>query len=77
MEDITSRVEAEERLRYLSYHDILTGLYNRTFMEEELEQRPMIRRFLLSSVMSTALSWLMMLSAMNRETGCLSRSPKY
>ncbi|NLY51629.1 MAG: diguanylate cyclase [Firmicutes bacterium] len=39
MEDITSRVEAEERLRYLSYHDILTGLYNRTFMEEELEQR--------------------------------------
>ncbi len=36
MEDITSRVEAEERLRYLSYHDILTGLYNRTFMEEEL-----------------------------------------
>ncbi len=36
MEDITSRVEAEERLRYLSYHDILTGLHNRAFMEEEL-----------------------------------------
>jgi diguanylate cyclase (GGDEF)-like protein/PAS domain S-box-containing protein len=38
MEDITSRVEAEERLRYLSYHDILTGLYNRAYMEEEIDR---------------------------------------
>ena len=37
MEDITDRVLAEE-LRYLSYHDTLTGLYNRAFLEEELER---------------------------------------
>ena len=39
MEDITSRVEAEEKLRYLSYHDTLTGLYNRTFLDEQLHRR--------------------------------------
>ena len=38
MEDITSRVEAEEKLRYLSYHDTLTGLHNRTFLEGEMER---------------------------------------
>lgn len=36
MQDITTRVQAEEKLRYLSYHDVLTGLYNRVFLEEEM-----------------------------------------
>ena len=36
--DITNRRELEERLRFLSFHDILTGLYNRTFFEEELRR---------------------------------------
>lgn len=36
--DITNRKELEERLRFLSFHDILTGLYNRTFFEEELRR---------------------------------------
>lgn len=39
IEDITARVLAEERLRYLSYHDSLTGLYNRAFIDEELVRR--------------------------------------
>lgn len=34
--DITERKQAEEDIRYLSYHDNLTGLYNRAFFEEEL-----------------------------------------
>ena len=38
MEDITDRVLAEEKLRYLSYHDTLTGLYNRAFLEDEIER---------------------------------------
>lgn len=36
--DVTGRKEAEERLLYLSYHDKLTGLYNRAFYEEELKR---------------------------------------
>ncbi|MCL6611303.1 MAG: diguanylate cyclase [Peptococcaceae bacterium] len=34
--DITERRQAEERLKYLSMHDIMTGLYNRTYFEEEM-----------------------------------------
>ncbi|KAF0226466.1 MAG: response regulator-like protein [Erysipelotrichaceae bacterium] len=37
-EDITSRKLAEEKMHYLSYHDQLTGLYNRRFYEEELRR---------------------------------------
>jgi diguanylate cyclase (GGDEF)-like protein/PAS domain S-box-containing protein len=32
--DITIRKNVEEQLKYLSLHDYLTGLYNRTFFEE-------------------------------------------
>jgi diguanylate cyclase (GGDEF)-like protein len=35
--DITTRKTHEEQLEYLSTHDVLTGLYNRTFYEAELE----------------------------------------
>lgn len=36
--DITSKVEADEALRHISYHDFMTGLYNRRFFEEELKR---------------------------------------
>jgi diguanylate cyclase (GGDEF)-like protein/PAS domain S-box-containing protein/putative nucleotidyltransferase with HDIG domain len=36
LNDITKIKQAEERLHYLSYHDQLTGLYNRRFFEEQL-----------------------------------------
>lgn len=36
--DITTRKVHEEQLEYLSTHDVLTGLYNRTFYEAELER---------------------------------------
>jgi PAS domain S-box/diguanylate cyclase (GGDEF) domain/uncharacterized domain HDIG len=35
-QDITKRKKAEEEVIYLSYHDKLTGLYNRRFYEEEV-----------------------------------------
>ena len=36
--DITERVENEKNIEYLNYHDVLTGLYNRRFYEEELKR---------------------------------------
>jgi len=36
--DITIRKNAEEQLKYLSLHDYLTGLYNRTFFEEGVQR---------------------------------------
>ncbi len=36
--DVTERRQTEERLKYLSFHDILTGLYNRSYFEEELKR---------------------------------------
>lgn len=36
--DITERKKAEEKLFYLSYHDYLTGLYNRRYFEMEMSR---------------------------------------
>jgi len=36
--DITERIENEKNIEYLNYHDVLTGLYNRRFYEEELKR---------------------------------------
>jgi diguanylate cyclase (GGDEF)-like protein/PAS domain S-box-containing protein len=38
IEDITERRQAEEHLRYISSHDVLTDLYNRFYFEEELSR---------------------------------------
>lgn len=36
--DYTEKKEKQEKIEYLSYHDQLTGLYNRYFFEEELKR---------------------------------------
>ena len=36
--DVTARNKAEDYLRYLGTHDVMTGLYNRTFFEETLQR---------------------------------------
>lgn len=36
--DITDPKKREDEYRYLSYHDPLTGLYNRRFLEEEIKR---------------------------------------
>lgn len=36
--DYTEKKEKQEKIEYLSYHDQVTGLYNRRFFEEELKR---------------------------------------
>jgi diguanylate cyclase (GGDEF)-like protein/PAS domain S-box-containing protein len=36
--DITDRKRVEEQIRYISFHDAVTGLYNRAFFEEEIRR---------------------------------------
>jgi len=36
--DITTRKNFEKRMKYFSFHDALTGLYNRAYFEEELKR---------------------------------------
>ncbi len=50
--DITERKQFEEALRHKSFHDRLTGLYNRHFMEEELERLDTRRQLPISIIMA-------------------------
>ena len=48
--DISDLRETEEKLWYMSFHDVLTGLYNRTYFEEELNRLEKGRQFPISVV---------------------------
>ena len=49
--DLTELKEKEEKLKYLSYHDGLTDLYNRSYLEEEMERLNTERQLPLSIIM--------------------------
>ena len=46
-----NRKQTEEKIKYLSFHDFLTGLYNRAYFEEELERYNFPRYYPLSIMM--------------------------
>ena len=50
--NITGRKKAEEKIIYLSFHDSLTGLYNRAYFEEEIKKLDTKRQFPLSFIIS-------------------------
>ncbi|MGE5629314.1 MAG: HD domain-containing phosphohydrolase [Solirubrobacterales bacterium] len=50
--DISERKKMEHELEYLSYHDQLTGLYNRRFFEEELKRMDVPRNYPLTLVVA-------------------------
>ena len=49
--DITEEKYAEDEIRYLSYHDRLTNLYNRTFFEEEIRRLDVKRQHPITIIM--------------------------
>jgi diguanylate cyclase (GGDEF)-like protein len=44
IQDISARKKAEEYLRYLGTHDVMTGLYNRAYFQETLQRLEKNRR---------------------------------
>lgn len=48
--DITEEKMREEKILYLSYHDALTGLYNRRFFEEEMRRLDSSRQLPISII---------------------------
>ena len=51
-QDITNLKETEEKLRFISIHDQLTGLYNRLYFEEEMSRLERGRVFPISTIMA-------------------------
>lgn len=49
--DVTYKKEQKNRIEYLSYHDALTGLYNRRFFEESLRRLDNQRNLPISIIM--------------------------
>lgn len=52
--DISKLKEKEDQIKYLSFHDQLTGLYNRRFYEEELRRLDTDRNLPISIIMADA-----------------------
>jgi diguanylate cyclase (GGDEF)-like protein/PAS domain S-box-containing protein len=50
IQDITHKKRAEARIKFLSFHDKLTGLYNRAYFEEELKRWNTNRQFPISLI---------------------------
>lgn len=51
IKDITNRKKYENKIKHVSFHDYLTGLYNRAFFEEELARLNVDRNLPLSIVL--------------------------
>lgn len=52
IQDVTLRKNTQDRILYLSYHDQLTGLYNRRYYEEELKRLDVERNYPLTLIMA-------------------------
>lgn len=50
--DVSDEYRKQEEIEFMSYHDKLTGLYNRTFLEEEIKRMNTQRQMPLSIVMA-------------------------
>jgi diguanylate cyclase (GGDEF)-like protein/PAS domain S-box-containing protein len=49
---IVEQKQREEKISYMSFHDILTGLYNRAFLEEEMQRLDTKRQLPIGMIMA-------------------------
>lgn len=50
--NITGEVELQSRVNYLTFHDSMTGLYNRNYLDEEIERLNTSRQLPISLIMA-------------------------
>jgi len=67
--DITARKKSEEEIKYLGFHDKLTGLYNRAFLEEEIERVDTVRQLPISIIMGDLNNLKLINDTYGHETG--------
>ena len=67
--DITERKKAEAQVKYLSFNDKLTGLYNRAFFEEELSRLDTERQLPLSLIIGDVNGLKLINDALGHESG--------
>ncbi|MDD5622555.1 MAG: PAS domain-containing protein [Actinomycetota bacterium] len=67
--DITEKKKSEERIKYLSFHDTLTGLYNRAYFDEELKRLDTVRQLPITIVMGDINGLKMINDAYGHEKG--------
>ncbi|MEL7657174.1 MAG: HD-GYP domain-containing protein, partial [Bacillota bacterium] len=68
-DEITERTKREEEISYLSYHDKLTGLYNRRFYEEEIKRIDIKRNLPISIIMGDVNGLKLVNDAFGHEKG--------
>jgi diguanylate cyclase (GGDEF)-like protein len=67
--DITERMRREKEIEYLSFHDQLTGLYNRRFFETEMKRLDTARNLPIAIVMADVNGLKMMNDAFGHQAG--------
>jgi diguanylate cyclase (GGDEF)-like protein/PAS domain S-box-containing protein len=67
--DITDRIREKEELKYISFHDKLTNLYNRAYFEEELKRLDKVRQLPLSIIIGDVNSLKLVNDAFGYEQG--------
>ncbi|MEN6349305.1 MAG: HD domain-containing phosphohydrolase, partial [Syntrophomonas sp.] len=67
--DITERKQAEEDIKYLSFNDKLTGVYNRAYFEEELKRIDVKRQVPISLIMGDVNGLKLINEALGRKEG--------
>ncbi len=67
--DISARKKAEKEILYMSYHDQLTGVYNRRFFEEEFKRLNTSRSLPISLIMADVNGLKLINDAFGHEAG--------